>query len=240
MIKIAITGSIASGKTTASKILSRGRGPLFSADGLWIWSGNQWLPSKPSINPDQLTNAYVDIKFDRNQSRNILQMIKSNLELIGVEYKITTNRHAVKGIVESGSSEESHESDFDYVTLYGEEPWQNENSVTQEFETDEQESLLEGDENRGESEERITSDDVSPEELEIIQCPKCENVRLNVPNDYLGRISCPNCSAKFEYPSLEEVSTNYSTSNDKEQINIIAEEILTLIQSLNDAQIQII
>ena len=32
MIKIGITGSIASGKTTASKILSRGRGPLFSAD----------------------------------------------------------------------------------------------------------------------------------------------------------------------------------------------------------------
>ena len=32
MIKIAITGSIASGKTTASKILSRRRGPLFSAD----------------------------------------------------------------------------------------------------------------------------------------------------------------------------------------------------------------
>ena len=32
MIKIGITGSIASGKTTASKILSRKRGPLFSAD----------------------------------------------------------------------------------------------------------------------------------------------------------------------------------------------------------------
>tara|TARA_Y100000389_G_C17372804_1_gene469951 strand:- start:463 stop:1029 length:567 start_codon:yes stop_codon:yes gene_type:complete len=32
MIKIAITGSIASGKTTASKILSNKRGPLFSAD----------------------------------------------------------------------------------------------------------------------------------------------------------------------------------------------------------------
>ena len=32
MIKIGITGSIASGKTTASKILSKGRGPLFSAD----------------------------------------------------------------------------------------------------------------------------------------------------------------------------------------------------------------
>jgi len=32
MIKIGITGSLASGKTTASKILSSGRGPLFSAD----------------------------------------------------------------------------------------------------------------------------------------------------------------------------------------------------------------
>ena len=32
MIKIGITGSLASGKTTASKMLSFGRGPLFSAD----------------------------------------------------------------------------------------------------------------------------------------------------------------------------------------------------------------
>ena len=32
MIKIGITGSIASGKTTASKFISRGKGPLFSAD----------------------------------------------------------------------------------------------------------------------------------------------------------------------------------------------------------------
>ena len=32
MIKIGITGSLASGKTTASRILSFGRGPLFSAD----------------------------------------------------------------------------------------------------------------------------------------------------------------------------------------------------------------
>ena len=32
MIKIGITGSLASGKTTASKILSFGKGPLFSAD----------------------------------------------------------------------------------------------------------------------------------------------------------------------------------------------------------------
>ena len=32
MIKIGITGSIASGKTTASKIISNRRGPLFSAD----------------------------------------------------------------------------------------------------------------------------------------------------------------------------------------------------------------
>ena len=32
MKKIGITGSLASGKTTASKILSKKRGPLFSAD----------------------------------------------------------------------------------------------------------------------------------------------------------------------------------------------------------------
>ena len=32
MIKIGLTGSIASGKTTASKIISGRRGPLFSAD----------------------------------------------------------------------------------------------------------------------------------------------------------------------------------------------------------------
>ena len=32
MIKIGITGSLASGKTTASKIISAGNGPLFSAD----------------------------------------------------------------------------------------------------------------------------------------------------------------------------------------------------------------
>ena len=32
MIKIGITGSLASGKTTASKIISAGQGPLFSAD----------------------------------------------------------------------------------------------------------------------------------------------------------------------------------------------------------------
>ena len=32
MKKIGITGSLASGKTSASRILSKGRGPLFSAD----------------------------------------------------------------------------------------------------------------------------------------------------------------------------------------------------------------
>jgi|GEM_PF-5744847 len=34
MIKIGITGSLASGKTSASKILSHKRGPLFSADNI--------------------------------------------------------------------------------------------------------------------------------------------------------------------------------------------------------------
>ena len=34
MKKIGITGSLASGKTTASKLLSKGKGPLFSADNI--------------------------------------------------------------------------------------------------------------------------------------------------------------------------------------------------------------
>ena len=34
MIKIGITGSLASGKSTASKILSYKRGPLFNADNI--------------------------------------------------------------------------------------------------------------------------------------------------------------------------------------------------------------
>ena len=32
MIKIGITGSLGSGKTTASKLIAKGRGPIFSAD----------------------------------------------------------------------------------------------------------------------------------------------------------------------------------------------------------------
>ena len=32
MIKVGITGSIASGKTTASELISADRGPLFNAD----------------------------------------------------------------------------------------------------------------------------------------------------------------------------------------------------------------
>ena len=54
MIKIGITGSLASGKTTASRILSAKRGPLFSAD-----------------------HAVKELY----QSRNFKDLIKKNLEL---------------------------------------------------------------------------------------------------------------------------------------------------------------
>ena len=69
MIKIGITGSLASGKTTASQILSYGRGPLFSADQV-------------------VTNLYKNKKFvqklikkfNLNKNENIKEQIKFKLK----------------------------------------------------------------------------------------------------------------------------------------------------------------
>ncbi len=68
MMKIGIIGSLSSGKTTASKILSRGRGPLFSAD-------------------DAVKNLYnkkkfkkiLSQKFNINNTRNSKKIIKDKL-----------------------------------------------------------------------------------------------------------------------------------------------------------------
>ena len=48
MIKIGITGSLASGKTTASRILSKKYGPLFSADkvGQRLYKKGSWRLKK--------------------------------------------------------------------------------------------------------------------------------------------------------------------------------------------------
>ena len=61
MIKIGITGSLASGKTTASKILSYKRGPLYSADGV-------------------VKNLYKNKNFQKIISKKLNLKIKKNFK----------------------------------------------------------------------------------------------------------------------------------------------------------------
>ena len=60
MIKIGITGSLASGKTTASKILSFRRGPLFSADKAvrQLYKNEQFTESR--IKSTKLTDVLIN------------------------------------------------------------------------------------------------------------------------------------------------------------------------------------
>ena len=90
MIKIGITGSISSGKTTASKIISKGYGPLFSAD-----KTVKHLYSKKSfrrlianrlnfkVQPNFITNLkkkYYSIKkFKKNRKNNSPKSKKRNV-----------------------------------------------------------------------------------------------------------------------------------------------------------------
>ncbi len=61
MIKVGVTGSIASGKTTAGKIISQGRGPLFSADKI-------------------VHKLYLNTNFKRYLSKKLSFKFHSNLE----------------------------------------------------------------------------------------------------------------------------------------------------------------
>ena len=70
MIKVGITGSLASGKTTASKILSAGRGPLFSADAVV-----KKLYTKNSIKKNIIK------KLDLKKSLNIKKLLMEKLLL---------------------------------------------------------------------------------------------------------------------------------------------------------------
>ena len=65
MIKIGITGSLYSGKTTASKFLSKGRGPLFSAD---------FAVGK--IYQNKKFKALISKKFNIKNNKNIKQSLK--------------------------------------------------------------------------------------------------------------------------------------------------------------------
>ena len=68
MIKIGLTGSIASGKTTASKIISNRRGPLFSADKIV-----KKLYSKNSFK--RLVSSKLGFKLNQNIKKEIKKKI---------------------------------------------------------------------------------------------------------------------------------------------------------------------
>ena len=68
MIKIGITGSVSSGKTTASKFVSKKRGPLFSADEVV-----KKLYSKPNFK-----NKLIR-KFNLNSKLSLKLQIKNKI-----------------------------------------------------------------------------------------------------------------------------------------------------------------
>ena len=78
MIKIGITGSISSGKTTASKIISNNRGPLFSADKI-VKQLYRKLSFKKLI--ARKLNFKLSSKFKKELKKNILNK-KENLKKI--------------------------------------------------------------------------------------------------------------------------------------------------------------
>ena len=71
MKKIGITGSLASGKTTASKILSSGKGPLFSAD-LVV----KKLYQKKSFK--QLLSKKLKINYNKNFKKKLKSILIQN------------------------------------------------------------------------------------------------------------------------------------------------------------------
>ena len=76
MIKIGITGSVASGKTTASKIISSRRGPLFSADKINGFSGRSMA----------VRTSFMDILFMRPVA-TLFSLLGRKLIKIHFEYK---------------------------------------------------------------------------------------------------------------------------------------------------------
>ena len=72
MIKVGITGSLASGKSTASKFLSRRRGPLFSADAVV-----KQLYKKPSFR--RIVSKKFKIRNDNQIKKNLKRLIFNNV-----------------------------------------------------------------------------------------------------------------------------------------------------------------
>jgi dephospho-CoA kinase len=91
MIKIGITGSIASGKTSASKILSHKRGPLFSADNAVkkIYKNNKFkslLSNKFNINTKSNLKNLIKKRILKNK-KNIKKLEKIIHPLVRIEMK---------------------------------------------------------------------------------------------------------------------------------------------------------
>ena len=79
MKKIGITGSLASGKTTASKILSLGRGPLFSAD-----SAVKNLYKKKNFT--KFLSKKLKVNFDNSFKKRLINiLIKNQIDLKKIE-----------------------------------------------------------------------------------------------------------------------------------------------------------
>ena len=91
MKKIGITGSIASGKTTASKILSKGKWPLFSAD-----DEVKKLYKKKKLN--KIISKSLNIK----ESKNIKKIIKEKIQ------KNNSNIYKIEKIVHPLVRKEMH------------------------------------------------------------------------------------------------------------------------------------
>ncbi|MDB2353342.1 dephospho-CoA kinase [Candidatus Pelagibacter bacterium] len=99
MIKIGITGSLASGKTTASQILSHRRGPLFSADKVVkkLYKNkhfNKLLSKKFNIKNDNFIKRNLKkIILANNNKRNIKKLEKIIHPLVRVNMKKFTEKN---------------------------------------------------------------------------------------------------------------------------------------------------
>ena len=103
MIKIGITGSLASGKTTASKILKHKRGPLFSADKAVkeLYKNNNFrklLSKKFNIKNDSSIKKKLK-KIILTDKKNIVKLEKIIHPQVRLKMRKFTKKHKNKKIL---------------------------------------------------------------------------------------------------------------------------------------------
>ena len=103
MIKIGITGSLASGKTTVSQILSNGRGPLFSADRVVkdLYKDKKFkrlLSKKFNIKNDNFVKKNIT-KIILGNKKNIKKLEKIIHPQVRINMKKFTNKNKDKKIL---------------------------------------------------------------------------------------------------------------------------------------------